>query len=62
MLDPLLNQLPDEQRIDQCSGDGAYDTRKCYQSLKENRVKKVTIPPQKNAKIWQVAAWGIPSP
>jgi len=53
MLDPLLDQLPDKQRIDQCSGDGAYDTRTCYQTLKKHGVKKVTIPPQKNAKIWQ---------
>ena len=53
MLDPLLDQLPQEQKIDQCSGDGAYDTRKCYETLKEHGVKKVTIPPQKNAKIWQ---------
>ncbi|MGB5018306.1 MAG: IS5 family transposase [Candidatus Moraniibacteriota bacterium] len=53
MLDPLLDQLPKEQGIDQCSGDGAYDTRKCYETLKKHRVQKVTIPPQKNAKIWQ---------
>ena len=53
MLDPLLNQLPGEQGIAQYSGDGAYDTRKCYETLKEHDVKKVTIPPQKNAKIWQ---------
>jgi len=52
MLDPLLDQL-ENRPIDQCSADGAYDTRKCYQTLKEHGVKKVTIPPQKNAKIWQ---------
>lgn len=49
----MLDQLPKEQGIDQCSGDGAYDMRKCYETLKKHRVQKVTIPPQKNAKIWQ---------
>lgn len=53
MLDPLLNQLPEEQDVNQCSGDGAYDTRTCYETLKKHGVQKVTIPPQKNAKIWQ---------
>jgi len=52
MLDPLLEQL-DGHAVDQCSADGAYDTRKCYETLKEHGVKKVAIPPQKNAKIWQ---------
>lgn len=52
MLEPLLEQLPEEQNIDQCSADGAYDTRKCYETLKNHHIKKVTIPPQKNAKIW----------
>lgn len=53
MLDPLLDQLPEKQNIDQCSADGAYDKRKCYKTLKRHNVKKVTIPPRKNAKIWQ---------
>lgn len=52
MLDPLLDQL-ENHVIDQCSADGAYDKRKCYQTLKEHGVKKVAIPTQKNAKIWQ---------
>jgi len=53
MLDPLLDQLPKEQHVNQCSGDGAYDTRKCYETLKSHAVPIVTIPPQKNAKIWK---------
>lgn len=53
MLGPLLDQLPAGHPVDQCSGDGAYDTRTSYATLKEHTVQKVTIPPQKNAKIWQ---------
>ncbi len=53
MLPVLLWQIPEETPITQCSGDGAYDTRKCYEALGERDVSTVTIPPQKNAKIWK---------
>lgn len=52
MLNPLLDQL-ETHLVDQCSADGAYDTRRCYQSLKKHGIKKVTVPPRKNAKIWR---------
>lgn len=51
MVLPMLAQLPKEQEIDQFSGDGAYDKWECYQALQEKSVSKVSIPPQKNAKI-----------
>ena len=53
MLEPLLEQLPEHACIDQLSADGAYDQRKCYRTLKTHNILKVTIPPKKNAKIWQ---------
>lgn len=52
MLKPLLDQLPDDQAVDQLSADGAYDKRCCYEALKDN-VGRITIPPRKNARIWQ---------
>lgn len=53
MLKPLLSQLPKETQIDQVSGDGGYDRRRCYQALQEREVAHIAIPPQQNAKIWQ---------
>ena len=38
--------------IRQVSADGAYDKRKCYEAL-EATGAKVTIPPRRDAKIWQ---------
>jgi hypothetical protein len=46
----LLEQVTGE--IGQVSADGAYDKRKCYEALEEYAVK-VTIPPRRDAKIWQ---------
>lgn len=53
MLEPLLNQLPEDQKIEQASGDGAFDQKSCYDALKKRKVSKVTIPPRKNARIWK---------
>lgn len=50
---PMFSQIPKDQKIDQFSGDGAYDRRKCYEILQEKGVSKITIPPQRNAKIWK---------
>lgn len=53
MVKPLLDQVPETVSIDQFSGDGAYDTRSVYDTLREREVKHITIPPQKNARIWK---------
>lgn len=50
ILPDLLDQV--DAKIDQVSGDGSYDRRTCYQAL-EARKARATIPPQRNAKIWQ---------
>ena len=38
--------------IEQVSGDGAYDQRKCYDAIRRHQAKAV-IPPRKGAKIWR---------
>ena len=47
LLPTLLNQIPG--CIVQVSGDGAYDTRACYQSILD-RDAVATIPPRRNAR------------
>lgn len=50
VLGELLEQI--EPDIEQVSGDGGYDTRKCYDAI-TTRFAKATIPPRSNAKIQQ---------
>jgi hypothetical protein len=46
----LVEQV--DRPICQVSADGAYDKRKCYEAL-EATGARVTIPPRRDAKIWQ---------
>jgi hypothetical protein len=48
-------QLLDETSglVEQVSGDGSYDKRKFYDACVKRAVKRITIPPQRNARIWQ---------
>ena len=48
LLPALLDQIPG--RIVQVSGDGAYDTRACYQPILE-REAGATIPPRRSARL-----------
>ncbi len=50
LLPDLLEQV--EEQISQVSADGAYDSRDCYDLIRE-REARAAIPPQKRAKIWQ---------
>lgn len=50
VLPDLLNRA--NRDISEVSADGAYDTRECYQVLKQNKIKAV-IPPRKNAVLWE---------
>ena len=52
VLPVLLNPL--RRKIRQVSADGAYDTRNCYQTIARKKAK-ATIPPRKNAGIWEGA-------
>ncbi len=47
VLPRLLTQV--SGKVCQVSGDGAYDTRACYESISQ-RGAKATIPPRRNAK------------
>ena len=50
LLAELLEQV--EGEVSQVSADGAYDSRTCYDVIRE-RAARAAIPPQKRAKIWQ---------
>ncbi len=50
LLPDLLDQV--EGEISQVSADGAYDSRNCYEAIRE-REARAAIPPQKRARIWQ---------
>jgi len=50
VLPDLLAQV--EEELKQVSGDGGYDKRQCYAAI-QARQAQATIPPQRNAKIWQ---------
>ena len=39
--------------VEQASADGAYDKRKFYEAATKRGVKRITVPPRKDAKIWQ---------
>lgn len=39
--------------LEQVSGDGSYDKRKFYEAATQRGVKRITVPPQRNARIWQ---------
>jgi transposase len=51
MTGPLLEQTPAE--VEQLSADGAYDKDKVYTAASEHGVGQVTIPPRRDAHIWQ---------
>jgi hypothetical protein len=52
VLPKLLAQVP--ERINQISGDGAYDKRIVHEMLAIRKIKP-SIPPRRNAKIWKHA-------
>lgn len=39
--------------IEQVSGDGAYDKRKFYESCEAREVETISVPPRRDARIWQ---------
>lgn len=47
----IVAQTPGD--IEQASADGAYDKRKFYEAATERGVKRIAVPPRKDAKIWQ---------
>ncbi|MDR6630955.1 hypothetical protein J2X86_003019, partial [Acinetobacter lwoffii] len=50
----LLNQIPQDERIDSVYTDGAYDTKQCRQVIAiADRQAHAVIPPRKNANPWK---------
>jgi IS5 family transposase len=50
MLPGMLEEVPGT--IQQVSGDGSYDQRKCYEAINKHKAR-AAIPPRKGARIWQ---------
>lgn len=57
MLPDLLNQIPPDQEIGSVTADGAYDTRKCHDTIADRGAHAV-IPPRRNAKPWKPTSAG----
>ena len=57
MLPKLLNQIPSDQDIGSVTVDGAYDTRKCHETIAARDAHAV-VPPRKNAKPWKPTSAG----
>jgi hypothetical protein len=57
MLPELLDQIPLDQEIGSVTADGAYDTRKCHDTIADRGAHAV-IPPRKNAKPWKPGSAG----
>ena len=47
----LLDQTP--RPVEQVSADGAYDKRKVYEACAERGIRRLSIPPRRDARIWQ---------
>ncbi len=45
--------LEASDEVDQVSADGSYDKRKVYQACQKQGVKRIVIPPRRDAHIWQ---------
>ena len=52
VLGDLLDQIPQDERVDFVYTDGAYDTKQCRQVIADRQAHAV-IPPRKNAKPWK---------
>lgn len=52
VLPDLLNQIPQDERIDSVSGDGAYDTKRDHTAIAERNAEAI-IPVRKNGKPWK---------
>jgi len=57
MLPELLAQIPPGQEIGSVTADGAYDTRKCHDTIADRGADAI-IPPRKNAKPWKPTTQG----
>ena len=49
-----------KEPVEQLGGDGAYDKRKVYEACAERGIRRVSIPPRKDARIWQHGNCAVP--
>ena len=49
ILSCLLDQIPADETVASFSGDGAYDTKGCYEAIAQREAQAI-IPTRKNAK------------
>ena len=57
VLPDLLSQIPADEQIGSVTVDGAYDTRKCHDTIADRSANAV-IPPRKNATPWKPSTAG----
>ena len=57
VLPDLPNQIVSHEQIGSVTADGAYDTRKCHDTIADRDARAVT-PPRKNAKPWKAVTAG----
>jgi hypothetical protein len=57
ILPDLLAQVPEEERIAEIGGDGAYDTRMAYAAAAA-RNAALLVPPRRNGKPWKTPTAG----
>jgi hypothetical protein len=57
LLPALLDQIPDP--IEQVSGDGAYDTRKCYEAVLQRGATPVSLGARPNPAPLRIAPDGV---
>ena len=57
MLPDLLEQIPSDQEIATVTADGAYDTRRCHNTIAARGAAAI-IPPRKTAKPWKPSTAG----
>ena len=55
----LLDQSTES--VEQVGGDGAYDKRKVYEGCAVTGIRRVAIPPRKDARIWQHGNCAVPA-
>lgn len=48
--------------IDELDADGAYDKQKVYEACIEREIKRILIPPRKNAQLWEEDETNAPHP
>ena len=50
MLEHLLKQIPEDDKLASVTCDGAYDTQACHEAIAQRQAQAI-IPPRKNARL-----------